>query len=231
MNYMWQALLRGVAGGVAKEDIPFIPSKIANPYREVFFSDVNKTEVVAGEPIEVNALYRYASVFEALIDARLVDHDELRLKLFDILAHYISELDLREGYCRAVYYAKFLREDILGGVFGEENAQGIDFFSPSEQRHVLSGLTKAYQSGMSLKLFAKLLRELYPNSITYLGKKERAEFLVYIGKKKTKELEAQVKLICDMLVPADYDVILFWEMHFGIIGIDETMEIGEIMMY
>jgi len=231
MNYMWQALINGMSEGVAKEDVHFVPAKIANPYRETFFSDVNKVSVTAEEPIEVNALYRYAAVFEALIDGRLVAHGELRDKLFDILAHYVSELDLREGLSRAVYYAKFLCEDIAGCVFGEKNAESLVHFSSMKQRHMLSGLLRAYQSGMPLKLFAKLLRELYPNSITYLDNNVRLEFLIYIGKKKTDELEAQVQLLCDMLIPADYNVILFWDMHFGLIGIDETMEIGQIMMY
>ena len=231
MNYMWHALLRGTWDGISKNDIHFIPTKVANPYREVFFSDVNKNEITKAEAIEVNALYRYASVFEQLINGALAEHEELRLKLFDILAHYISEMDLHEGLCHAVYYTKFLRGDIEHGLFGMKNAQAFEHFSSAQERIVLSGLLRTYQIGLSLKLFARLLRELYPNSIVYLDARDVREFLVYIGKKQTNELTEQVQLLCDLFIPADYDVHLFWDMHFGLIGVDETMEIGNFMMY
>jgi len=35
----------------------------------------------------------------------------------------------------------------------------------------------------------------------------------------------------DLFVPADYEVRLFWDKHFGLITVDETMEIGELVMY
>jgi hypothetical protein len=88
-----------------------------------------------------------------------------------------------------------------------------------------------YRVGASIGLLSKLLRALYPRSIAYLDIREKRELLIYIGERKTEQLESQLNLICDMFVPLDYEVVLFWEMHFGLIGVEETMEIGQIMMY
>ena len=66
MNYMWQILLEGEEQGLDKDDIRFQPSRIANPYREVFFKDFNKP-VITEEPIDVNAYYRYGTVFGPLL--------------------------------------------------------------------------------------------------------------------------------------------------------------------
>jgi hypothetical protein len=230
MNYMWEALLRGEELGIAKEDIRFVPTKTANPYREVFFDDMNVGLTAAGS-VNVNAYYRYGAVFGPLLDEKMDGSADIREALFDILAHYLTELDLMEGLCRAEFHTRFLREDILSGIYGRRNAERIASFGRHGQRLALAALLRMYSAGTSMKLFAGLLRELYPRSIAYLDTHGGRTLLIYIGQKKTPVLEDQVNLLRDLFVPADYDIKLFWDMHFGLIGTDETMEIGEIMMF
>ena len=230
MNYMWEVMLESAAIGLEKDDIKFFPSKTANPYREVFFSDVNRTDF-NGEPVETNAFYHYSAIFGKLLGEDMKDCEDLQLQLFDVLAHYLSELDLHQGLCRSVYYAGFLREDIANGFYGAKNAKSLECFSSAQRRIFLAELLRMYRTGTSMRLFAKLLRELYPDSITYLDIYKDRELLIYVGKKKTKALEAQLDLLCDLFVPIDYDVKLFWDMHFGLIETLETMRIGNIMMY
>jgi hypothetical protein len=230
MNYMWEALLRGNDLGIPEEGIRFVPSKTANPYREVFFEDLNAGLTDPG-PVDVNAYYRYGAVFGPLLDEIMDGSPGLRGTLFDILAHYVTRLDLRQGLCRAEYYSKFLREDISEGVFGRLNMLRLPCFAEPQTRLVLAALLRMYKVGASMKLFAALLRELYPDSIVYFDTEYGRELLLYIGQKETPELCGQLDLLRDMFVPADYDVKLFWDMHFGLIGTDETMEIGQFMMF
>jgi len=227
---MWEALLLSEELGYGKEYVRFKPSQIANPYREVFFEYFNKP-VLTGEPIDVNAYYRYGAVFGALLNVDMDEYPELQEVMFDILAHFLSEQDLRSGLSKGEYFAKFLREDVLAGTSGEENAKRLMQFSKKQARLVLAGWLRTHVVGTSMKLFAQLLMALYPNSIVYLDARGVRELLVYVGKKKTPALTAQLELLLDLFVPVDYDVKLFWEMHFGLIGTEETMEIGNIMMY
>ena len=230
MNYMWEALLLGEEQGLSKDAVRFTPSRVANPYREVFFKDFNKP-VINKEPIDVNVYYRYGNVFNSLLGEDMNVYPELQAVLFDVLAHFLSELDLRSGLCRAEYYARFLWEDIAAGIFGQENAERLKYFDRKEKKLMAAGLLRMYKVGASMRMFAQLLRELYPNSISYLDVRSERELLIYIGKKRTKKLYNQIDLLCDLFIPADYDVMLFWDKHFGLIGADETMEIGQIMMY
>jgi hypothetical protein len=230
MNYMWEALLRGGELGIAEEDIRFVPAKTANPYREVFFDDMNAGLTAAGD-VNVNAYYRYGAVFGPLLGGDADECAELRDTLFDILAHYLTGLDLRQGLSRAEYYTKFLREDIEGGIFGSRNIRRLYCFDKPQMRIVMSALLRMYKVGTSMKLFAGLLRELYPRSIAYLDAEKRRELLLYIGKKETPTLRGQLEFLRELFVPADYGVEIFWDMHFGLIGTDETMEIGNIMMF
>ena len=230
MNYMWEALILAADQGLTKEDVRFTPARVANPYREVFFEDINSA-VIGKTPIEVNAYYRFGTVLSSLLREEMDGYAEIRDVLFDILTHYLSELDLSSGLCRTEYYMRFLGEDVLVGLFGRANAERFGCFSRKERRLVMAELLRVYRVGTSMRLFAQLLRELYPNSIVYLDARDVRELLVYVGKKQTKALFGQLELLCDLFVPADYDVKLFWEYHFGLIGTPETMEIGQIMMY
>jgi hypothetical protein len=227
---MWEALLQTADLGADKEDIRFKPSRTANPYREVVFSDVNRG-IISGTSVEVNAHYRYGAVFGALLGEDMDDCSELRETLFDIVAHCLTELDLRQGLCSAEYYARFLREDIVSGLFGRQNAQRLSCFTKAQLRLVLSGLLRMYRLGMSMRMFAQMSRELYPGSIVYLDVCGERVLLFYVGRKETPALRGQLELLCDLFVPADCEVKLFWDMHFGLIGTDETMEIGNIMMF
>ncbi|MCL2337663.1 MAG: hypothetical protein FWC60_09610 [Firmicutes bacterium] len=230
MNYMWEVLLEAEELGLTKEDIRFIPSPTANPYREIFFRDFNKP-IIGQEPINVNAYYRYDLVFGPLLHEEMDEWPELQAVLFDIIAHYLSEADLRSGLCRAQYYACFLVDDIIAGLYGRQNAARLLSFNKKERHLVSAGLLRLYKVGSSIRLFAQLMRELYPDSIVYLDARGIRELLVYIGLKQTPARLSQLELLCDMFVPADYDVKLFWDLHFGLIGTDETMEIGSIMLF
>jgi len=230
MNYMWEALLEGEEQGIDKSDLRFAPSRMANPYREVFFKDFNKP-ILTSDPVDVNAYYRYGDIFSPLLGDDMEEYPEIQAVLFDILAHFLSELDLRSGLCRAEYFAKFLREDITAGCAGWENAERFRHFNRREARIVAAGWLRTHKVGTSMKLFAQLLQALYPNSITYLDARGVRELLVYVGMKQTPALKAQLELLRDLFVPADYDVKLFWDMHFGLMDTLETMEIGKIMIY
>lgn len=230
MNYMWETLLQAGEEGISRSDIRFKPSRIANPYREVFFRDFNKP-VLDGEPVEVNAYYRYGAVFGSLLSEDIDEYPEFQSVLFDVIAHFLSEQDLRSGLCRGEYFAKFLREDVLDGSTGRANVKRLDCFSKKQSRLVLAGWLRTHMVGTSMKVFAQLLMALYQNSIVYLDARDVRELLIYVGRKKTPELTAQMELLRDLFIPADYDVKLFWEMHFGLIETEETMDIGDIMMY
>ena len=194
------------------------------------FISFNKS-ILTKDPVDVNAYYRYGAVFGSLLNEDLEGYPEFQTELFNVIAHFLSELDLRSGLCQAEYFAKFLREDILKGFNGRENAEKFEKFSRKQACLVAAGWLRAHKVGTSMKLFAQLLRAIYQNSIVYLDVRGVRELLIYVGKKKTPVLTAQVELLRDLFVPADYDVKLFWDMHFGLIDTDETMGIDNIMIY
>jgi len=230
LNYLWETLLAAKKENISAENLHFSPAATLSPYIETAFNDLNLALLTDG-PIEVNAWYRFAPIFEALLDGEMDDHLEIRDRLFDVFMHLLGWTDLRTGLCRNEYYGLFLKQDLQNGKFGKWLSDVMALFPYDQRRFVTEHLVKLYTLGPSIELLRSVLRRLYPNSMLYFDTDQRRELLIYIGKKETPELARQAEFILSFFVPLDYIVHLFWNLHFGIIGVNETMEIDEIMVY
>ncbi len=230
MNYIWDVALKAQEQGVPLKDIVFRPARPATPYTEIAFSDINQRELT-NPVIEVNAMYRFNDIFKSLLDLEYVDDTEFKEVLFDALMHYLVGVDLRQGLCRWDYYQKFLKQDFGDGKFGAGYKEMFDSYDRQQARYLSAYLTGQYQAGSSLFYLRAMIKALYPQSIVYLNEDKELELLIYIGKKESPELRRQVECLCDAFVPFEYSIHLFWDKHFGIIGIDETMVPDEIVLF
>ncbi len=230
MNYTWQIALWAFEQEMPFDDVRFINTRSANPYVEVSFDDINRTEL-ADDPVEVNLLYRYGPIFAELIDVNDPQYPEVKAALIDLLVHYLTLLDLRQGLSRHEFYLKFLRRDIESGLFGKELAETLGSFEKWKRKYVFNSMLKLYVNGPSLLLLKTLLKAIFPKSISYLSSDKEKRLLLYIGEKQTERFTQQMCFITEMFVPVDYTVNLFWLDHFGIIGVGQTMLPEEIMLF
>ena len=229
MTYIWEVLLRADEQGFPRENIRFAQTKTVTPYMEVAYEELNR-EHLDEAPVEVNGYYRFAPIFDRLLDG-LEDYPELKDKLYDILMHYLAEINVREGLCESEYHGLFLREDVQNGKFGRQFKEVFTTFERRQVRFVVESMVRLYGIGPSITLFRSVMRQIYPKSILYLDAVERRELLVYIGKKETPALKRQVDFLIGLFVPFDYVTHLFWDLHFGIFGVDETLALDEFVGY
>ena len=131
---------------------------------------------------------------------------------------------------REEYYKKLLYEDFMGDAFGSDAREAIALFSRDEREFILSGLLKQYETGSSLDIFKDMMETLIPNNIVYLSSQNSFELLVYIGWKKDKVLEDKMRFLIKMFVEIPYHVEIYYEYHFGIMGMEETMSMDEIIL-
>jgi len=222
-------LLKADEQNFPREKIRFKQTTTVSPYMEVAYEELNR-EHLDEAPVEVNAYYRFGSIFDHLL-LGLEGYPELRETLYDILMHYLAEINLREGLCKNEYHGLFLRDDVKNGKFGRQFREVFSTFERRHIRFVVESMVRLYKLGPSVELFKSVIRQVYPRSITYLDAVERRELLVYIGRKETPELRKQVNFLLSLFVPFDYVTHLFWDMHFGIIGVNETLELDEFVIY
>ena len=230
MNYIWDILLKADEQKFHRKDIKFSKAEIFSPYMEIAFDEINSTSLPEDNIIEVNECYRFYEIFKDLFNINNEESMELREVLLDILLHYLGELDLKKGLCKTEFYKDFIMKDILNEVFGENLANNIDYFEKEECDALLNGLINLYKTGVSIQLFNKILRKIFKNSIVYSNKEKPKNIYIYLGEVKTKELENKIDVILDTFLSIDMKPLIFWNQHFGILGLDNTMKNDEIVM-
>lgn len=230
MNYIWEAALAADRAKTAREKITYKPVQNGSPYAEVVLENLNSRELENAE-VEVNPLYRFAGEFSALLDVNIKEYEQTRNLLFDIVMHYMVQADLRQGLSRQEYALRFLLKDILGGVCGAQASTVVKSFPMEKLRILLLLILKLYQCGSSVYLFREIMRHIYPDSMIYASNETDRQVLAYIGTKETDEERARLEFLRDMFLPVDFHVFLFWEHHFGIIDVDETMRLDEVVLF
>lgn len=240
MNYFWEVALRADDLGIPRESLQYVPAKSCSPYIEVSFVDLNEDSLY-GQKIEGNPLYRFTSIFGRIFDANLDKTDggapngqglrQARELFFTGVMQFIIQLDLRQGLCHEEYYLRFILHDLLNGVGGRPYAAGIGQFNHRELRRVLGCLLQLYQCGFSLALFRRAMRAVYPDSLVYASNDLPHEILVYIGMNETEKESQKIDFLQNAFLPINYTVHLFWEHHFGIIDVDVTMELDEMVLF
>ncbi|WML33892.1 hypothetical protein [Clostridium sp. OS1-26] len=230
MKYIWDILLKADQQKINRKRIKFVPAKICSPYMEIAFDELNTASLPEDNIVEVNECYRFYEIFKDLFNINVEESKELREVLLDILLHYLGELDLKRGLCKTEVYKKFLMKDIVNKVFGEELANKIHYFEKEECDTLLNGLITLYSTGVSLQLFNKILREVFKNSIVYSNKEKPKDMYIYLDEVWNKKLQNKVDVIVDTFVPIDMKPLIFWNRHFGILGLNNTMIMDEIVM-
>lgn len=230
MNYAWEAALAADSQGIPREKVRYVPVRDGSPYTEVVLETIN-SRFIEGNEVGINPLYRFAQEFAAIFDVNLKGYEKTRELFFDITVQYIIQLDLRQGLSKQEYALRFLLSDLLEGVCGSQAALIVEHFEKDKLRRLLRLILKLYQCGSSIYLFKEVMRCMYPDSLVYANNEAVRQVLVYVGRPETQEERERLEFLQDMFLPINYEVFLFWEHHFGITDIDETMILDEMVIF
>lgn len=231
MNFLWEVSLAADRQGIGKQRIVFRMAERFSPYMEVSCPCLNQRELEeAGEEIavEVNPYCRFYDIFKHLYHPEMREYHALRKSLTNLIFHQLAENDVLSGMTREEYYKKLLYRDFLDNRFGAAAKSAIGLFDRSEREILLSGLLRQYQTGSSLDVFKDMLEELIDDNILYRSNDDPYELMIYIGRKRDRELAAKVDFLIEMFVGPAFRTEIYYGNHFGIIGVGGTMEIDEI---
>lgn len=231
MNYIWDILLQAHSQNLDREKIIFKCAKSYSPYMEVSFEDLNTTEIDEAPIVEINPYYRFFTIFKNMFDINYEESLQFREVLFDIIIHHLGELDLKQGLTKKEYYKKFILKDILNNIFGKKIKNHIQIFNKSELDIVLNNLISLYETGTSIELFKKVVSKIFKKSIVYINQDHKKEILIYIGEPETRQLSCKIDALIELFLHMEYKVNIYWQYHFGLLGIDETMKIEKMVLY
>ncbi|MCX4339665.1 MAG: hypothetical protein OSJ72_08485 [Lachnospiraceae bacterium] len=233
MRYLWEVLLAAKEERIPEERLRFAHAPLGSGYMELSLPCLNQTWLEAdGQTgairIEVNTYYRFYDVFYEMFPPDPQDFLALRESLTNLSLHMLARNDIRRGMTREDYYKRLLAKEILTGSFGE-TAQGVfQDMGRKEQEILLGGWLGIYRTGNALSVFLDMVHGLVADSIVYHSNEYPDDVLIYTGLRQERKVEQRIRFLVDTFLDIRYRVEIFYEYHFGIIGVEETMQIDRI---
>ena len=123
-----------------------------------------------------------------------------------------------------------MREMENGG-FGPSIAAHLQAVDLDKRERLSSLALTQLQTGSSLLLFRKAAVLLFPDALLYQERYEPKQLLLFIADKKDERLEHYSQLIEELFLPISHRLRVFWEHHFGVIGVESTMHTDHIEIY
>ncbi len=235
MNFMWDIALRAYGQGMDEEDLFFVQADEYSPFFEQSFPCINERKV-EGNVIELNLLYRFADIFQEILAPEGIGseeggHAQFCKYFIDSVLHAILYTDLRHGLTRREIYIHKILEELRNGTFWKDMAEHFSLIEESKQGRFASLVLSQMEVGASLRIFRKGVLILYPDAMLYQIKKEPKKLLLYIRQAKTDTNGCQLQFVQDMFLPVGFELRVFWQYHFGIIGAEGTMKLDEMALY
>lgn len=226
MEYIWDILLHAKEQHIQEQGLFFAQAKDCSPWYEQSFPCLNETEVRV-RSVEINALYRFAHIFQELLHE--AGDSEFRAFLFDAGIHLLANQDLLSGLSIRDFYVQKLISELESGAYGETTTQTFHTLSPEQQRKVASLTLAQYETGSSLFIFRQAITLFYPNCLLYQLRAEPETLLLYLG--LPAEQARQVQMLQELFLPVQYQLRVFWTEHFGVMDVDSTLYMDAIEIY
>ncbi len=229
MNYIWDIIVNFRQNGRQEKKVKFLVAKSYSPYMELSDPSINFDKVE--EELEVNPYYRFYEIFKDLFNINYEEEMELRETFFDIIIHFLADVDTLQGMTKREFYIRFVLEDIEKGILGTRIKESFALFDLREKTIIVENLIKLYKTGQALYLLMNTVRSIFRNSTIYVNYEVKDQLLYYVPYKRSKNNEAKMAFIEEFFLPINFRTEVFWEEHFGVIEIYETMKIDSIALY
>lgn len=211
MPYIWEKY--------SKDKTYSIGKKIC-PYMEVFCNNRDR--------VEINPLIRFPDIAAALSDINLSGYIEDKDALENVIFHYLAQLDKNKGLSYKQVIAEKLREEVGNGFWGEEISTLWKEIDPSDKEILLYVLVQKMLND-NQTFFMEAVGKMFLNSSLCYEEKNQ-QYYLYLGAAETEYNLIKIKMIKIMFWNLKSKLLIIWDKHYGIVGIDDTMRIDCIQI-
>ena len=146
--------------------------------------------------------------------------------------NYLRELDFVSGTTVIDVICEKISEDIKKGTLGIDLKKYFLFLSREEQEYVaLLIYNEKINNVNCMKNFKLGIKYFFIDSLIYRQKSEKNKIIVYINKPKNKVNVAKIKTFELLFLEFEMKLKVFWENHFGVVNVGETVKIDEIAVF
>ncbi|CAM3851660.1 iron-dependent peroxidase [Marinicrinis lubricantis] len=228
MNYIWELIIEAERKGIRREHIQFSPAEYFSPYMELSMESLNPRTLE--QRIEINPYYRFHELLGDLFDPNMAEDFELRHTLFDIVIHFLGELDLNSGLTKRDFYIRFVTRDLDEGAYGPSIQQRFEGLCKREKEVIAENLLKLHETGEAVYCLTRAARSLFPGVIV-CSREDKDELLFFMNRKETEEHRMKLELLKELFAPLWCDIVVFWNGCVGMIGEEQTMVMGDTVLY
>lgn len=229
MNYIWQLAIKAANEKIDVQDIVFEKAEYFSPYTELSFPDMNQTQI--SNQVEVNPFYRYYSIFKELFHPDMNENPQIVQAFFDIIIHHLIDVDVMMGMNRRDYYIDFMIWDMQNGCLGEYIRQRLHVFTHDEMKILANNVLQLYDTGECIYLLKKTMAQIFTSTYIFSNAKERDEIIFFLRSPYSQEKEMKISVMKYIFLPFKYNVEIYWERIFGVMGVDDLMKIGQMVLY
>lgn len=229
MNYTWELAVRAKEQGMDLADVHFLKAEEFSPYMELSFPDMNQREI--GTAVEINPFYRYYSIFKELFHPDMEENPQIVQVLFDLAIHHLADIDVMMGMNRQEYYTQFMIRDLQNGYFGAYITKRIGVFNPMEMQILANNVLELYSTGEGIYLLKKTMAQIFTSTYIFSNAKERDEIIFFLRIPYSLEKEMKISVMKYLFLPFKCNVEVYWERIFGVMGVDDLMKIGQMVLY
>lgn len=230
-KYIWSVIQDYLNNDKSEKNIRFIiPENSISAYLEVN-NDVLSNNSAAGNEIFVNPFLRFNDYILEYSESDTDSEKATKEALNNLILHLFGNIDLLEGMNAYDIILSIIAKNVENGEFGENAKIYFEYLSKDEKRIVAKYLKKYYDEESSMNIFLRVFKEIFLDSIVYLDRLKKRNIVLYVNYKKTKENRMKIKLLTELFIPLDYKVRTMWENHVGVIGVEETLKIGEMIVF
>lgn len=223
----YEYILYAKENGMREADITFVPAESFSPYIECQSDVINQINILESKKIEVNPFYRYEQVFAELlaVDSENI-MNEIKGFIFDFWIHEIYKIERLSGMTRKSFEKSYLINEIANGLLGTKVKREFELFDNEEKTALIYQIIHLYSGGDSRVLFCSALKAFLTNIFVYTLNEDK--ILLFVGEKESTILRKKISFTKDIFLPIEMQVDIFWDRHFGVFEVEETMVLDEI---
>ena len=229
MNYIWELAIKAAGRGLDPDTIFY---RIGNPfsgYMELSFADINETDIPV--EVDINPYFRYYKIFKELFEPNLSENPEILDVVHDLAIHHLKDIDVLMGMNKREYHINFIVRDMVSGIHGRFVQEKITVFTMGERKIIANNLLTLYTTGECVFLLKDTVARIFRNAYIFSNNEERDQIILFLRTTETKAKTEKIQVITYLFLPFKCEIDVYWEHIFGIVGVDEMMKTGEMLIY
>lgn len=233
MNYLKDIIIESEEKNIDKKNIKYFMPNYISPYLEINQDNLNLINLNSTDKyiIGVNPYFRNEKIFWDFMSPNILDFNNLKNMLFNIISHLIAETDYFSIKRLSDFEKKLLKKSILSNEFGIFIKNIYLNLSELERKYVLEELFKMYKFGFNLERFLFILDLFFPKSISYDYLSDKNILNLFLPQKENENNIEKLEFLKELFLPINLKLKIYWEYHFFIIGVDDTSKLNECRIY